>query len=141
MMRTLRRMVSWCFLVEAILCLGWTAWSLHSLIFTRDTAGSYAQEFVAIALTGVFGFGAWALRLEQAARKGWVIAASLLNLLLSMGQLLFYGRLRLHGFHLHPGFFMHTGRPHILPMILGLVGFFVILRERSVPKFAPETSS
>ena len=140
MMRTLRRMVSWCFLVEAILCLGWAAWSLHSLIFTRDTAGSYAQEFVALSFIGVFAVAAWALRREELARKGWVIAASVLNLLLSLAPPLFYGWLLFEGIRLRPGIFMHAGRPIVMLIVLGVLGLIVLPRERSAAKVAEAAS-
>jgi hypothetical protein len=134
MVRTLRLIVCWFFLAEAILCIGWTLWSTWSLLYTRDTTGDYALVFTAIALTGVFGLAAWALRKEQSARKGWVIAAAGLNLLLSIAPTLPYAWLRLQGFLLRPGVFSHLNRSGILPLVLGITALFVLPREQSAAK-------
>ena len=140
MMRTFRLIVSWYFLAQAMLCIGWALWLLQSLIYTRDTAGSYALEFTVIALIGVFGLAAWALRREESARKGWVIAAALLNLVVSMGPLLLYGWIRFQGFGVRPGVFTHAGRLAVIPMVFGIAGLLVFPRERSAAKAAQATS-
>jgi len=137
MMRTLRWIMSWCFLAEAIFCGGWALWSLQSLLLIRDTAGSYALEFAVIAATAVFGLAAWALRREYVARKGWVIAASLLNLVVSTTPLLLYGWIRIQGIRVRPGLFTHSGRVAMLPMVFGILGLIVLPRERSASMVAP----
>ena len=129
--------MSWCFLAEAIFFGGCALWSLQSLLFSQDTAGSYALEFAVIAATAVFGLAAWALRREDVTRKGWVIAASLLNLVVSAAPLLLYGWLRVQGIRVLPGVFTHAGRVAILPLVVGIIGLFVFPREQSVNRVAP----
>ena len=131
--------MSWCFLAEAIFFGGCALWSLQSLLFIRDTAGSYALEFAVIAATGVFGLAAWALQREGVARKGGVIAASLLNLAVSTTPLLLYGWIRVQGFRVRPGVLTHSGRVAMLPLIFGIVGLIVFPRERSASNATPAT--
>jgi hypothetical protein len=130
MMRTVRLIVSWFFLAEAILCIGWVLWSLSDLLYDRDTAGSYAMLFAAIVFIGVFGLASWAMRREQLARRGWVIAAALLNLPVSMAPLLLYGWIRAQGFGVRPGVFTHVDRSAALPLVFGIAALLVLPRKR-----------
>ena len=137
-MRTVRLIVSWFFLAEAVLCIGWMLWLFSDLLY-RDTAGTYAFLFTALALIGVFGLAAWAMRREQVARRGWVIAAALVNLLASMGPLLLYGWIRAQGIRVRPGVFTHFDRSVALPLIFGITALFVLPRQQS-SKAAQATS-
>ncbi len=117
-----------------LLCAAVALEQLPDLLFRQDTAGLRIAELVLSCLAVVFGMSSWTLFRAQATKRGWVIAASLLNILAATGPLALYLWFMTQGIRVHLGLFSHAGKLALIPMVFGIAGLFAFPRERSAAK-------
>jgi hypothetical protein len=129
-MRTFRRILSVYFLAAAALCTAETLVEIRNLLLHRDPPGftlAVAASLISVALLATAG---WVLWQEQASKKRWVTAASLLNLAVALGPLALYLGLRVGGIRLQPGAFSRPLCLGLIPMAFGIAGLFAFPREQ-----------
>jgi hypothetical protein len=128
-MRTTRLFLSWYFALLALIFLrGTFGKDFHSFPPT-DTPGRVlsliVEELFCLATAFIFGFAWWVGRRDKASARKWGIAASLLDLLISVAVRVFY--------YFHWGWlpFMDAERISVIPTLLGIVGLTAFVPRHS----------
>ncbi len=130
-MRTFRLILFGYFLIQAVLCAGGAIWSIADLLYRKDTAADYALEAALVVMAAMFSMAARVLWRDQASRKSWVTAASVVNLAASAGPIAFYLSLRAAGIIARTGIFSRSGAFVVIPLAFGIAGLFAFRRGRS----------
>jgi hypothetical protein len=113
-----------------------TFWVIPRLIHSRAEPDRILlpMDLACAVLTVVFGVAFWILVRSRASGRGWVIAASLLNLAISIGIPLFY--VCVSG----ASDLWMLERIFLIPTAFGIAGLFAFRRERSVANVTQATS-
>ena len=101
-----------------------TFWVIPRLIHSQAEPDRILlpMDLACAVLTVVFGMACWILMRSRASGRGWVIAASLLNLAISIGVPLFYVRVR------GASDLWILERIFLIPSAFGIAGLFAFRR-------------
>jgi hypothetical protein len=102
-----------------------TFWVIPRLIHSRAEPDRilFPMDLACAVLAVVFGVAFWILVRSRATGRGWVIAASLLNLAISVGVPLFYVRVR------GASDLWMLERIFLIPTAFGIAGLFAFRRQ------------